>query len=122
MEKAMQPYQTEFPGFVLPNEIAALVASGELIDTSWHNDMCPSFSPNGISPDGSVRVWVDFEDRNDREYPDGKRYLVSLHNESGEGIDNPVETDSLKEVLDYLKDHWNVGLFVEVIGRKSAHS
>lgn len=100
----MRTYNTEFPvSYNVPAEIIALVTSGHLIDTSWHNDICPSFTVNGT--DGTVRVWVEAEKPEDREaWPfSSKRFLVSLYDEDGDGIDNPVETDNLKEVLDYLR-------------------
>ena len=39
-------------------------------DTSWHNDVCPSYT----SPAGSV-VWINYADPEAREFPDSGRYL-----------------------------------------------
>jgi hypothetical protein len=48
----------------------------ELVDVSWHNDTMPSFNPKGWEECGGdsgnvdLRLWVDYEDQTDSEFPD----------------------------------------------------
>lgn len=51
-----ETYATEFPTFVLDVEIPE-----NWIDTSWHNDTCPSWQC------GDRKVYVEFADPLDRE-------------------------------------------------------
>ena len=58
-------YKTEFPDFEPP------AIPVNWIDQSWHNDVCPSWSV------GAFRVWIDYADPNQREYPDVPRFRVT---------------------------------------------
>lgn len=52
--KSEQTFRTEFPDFPADSSaIATLMARG-FVDTSWHNNACPSFEAMGL------RVWIDF--------------------------------------------------------------
>ena len=58
----------EFPDYD-PATLPAI--PDDWIDTSWHNNACPSFeAPNRYS------VWIDYADPAQREYSGGKRYTV----------------------------------------------
>lgn len=41
------------------------------VDTSWHNDACPSWQMPG-----GLYVYVDYEDAAQREHPEGGRFTV----------------------------------------------
>lgn len=61
-------YATEFgPEYAPPPVIAAIVASGELLDVSWHNDVAPSFTHRDGPPE--TRLWVHPENPAEREDP-----------------------------------------------------
>jgi hypothetical protein len=57
----------EFPDF--PAAAMPALPAG-WIDTSWHNDVCPSYT----SPAGSV-VWINYPDPADRDCADDARFL-----------------------------------------------
>jgi len=59
-------------------------------DTSWRNDVCPSWQTNGY------QIFVDFANPDDREYS-GERFLVC----DIEG-DCLLSTDNWAEVLEYV--------------------
>lgn len=62
MNSAVSPstYRTEFADFPADSSaVAALLARG-FVDTSWHNNVCPSFEAMGLC------VWVDFPNPDDR--------------------------------------------------------
>ncbi len=77
-------YLTEFsldwrPEFhPIPDEVLALVAAGEAVDMSWHNDVCPSFGIEVMDGDSSLRLWVDAVSVNDRECGNETRFTVCL--------------------------------------------
>lgn len=78
----MNNYQTEFPDFDLDVAIPAAWN-----DSSWHNDACPSWYA-GFTKDGHVvKVWVDYADPNDREFPEIDRFGVVIQTEDGDEID-----------------------------------
>jgi len=54
-----------------------------------------------------VRLFVDHADPEKREMG-GKRFAVYLYDEDGEGLGTAEETDSIDEILHYLKDHWEI--------------
>lgn len=49
------------------------------VDLSWRNDLCPCYAP---SVDSELRLWLDFPNPADREFPEAARF--SLHD--GEAV------------------------------------
>lgn len=61
-----------------PQEILAMVEAGELVDVSWHNDVCPSFcshSDEGKDAEDMLRIWSDHPVAEERECQ-GPRFMV----------------------------------------------
>jgi hypothetical protein len=86
--------QKEFPDFPAA-DMPAMPAHGDFVDTSWHNDACPSIASDALG----LRVWIDFADRSVREIEDGPRFIVARQDDgvvTGEAI---LETDDWDEVL-----------------------
>lgn len=52
------------PEFDVPAEVESAVASGAIIDVSYKNDVCPSFS---LDDGAMVRLWVEHPDVAQRE-------------------------------------------------------
>lgn len=97
-------WEVEFGAdYDVPQAIRTLHDRGQMSDSSWHNDVCPSF----MFGDGSVRLFVDHPDPQRRECR-GKRFFVSLYDESDDFLDNGIETDDIGELLTYLHDHWDI--------------
>jgi len=97
-------YRTEFPDFVL--DVA--IPEG-WFDTSWHNDVSPSWETPG-----HLKVWVDHADPAQREYHGRPRFCV-MHADDDES-DPLLETDSWDDVLKLIAecddDHCTVGALV----------
>jgi hypothetical protein len=89
----------------IPAEILRLVRAGRLEDTSWHNNVCPSFTVSGNT---GVRLWVGEDNPADREVPGDRRFTVSLYEDDGTWLGVAESTDCVVEVLEYLADHWDV--------------
>lgn len=83
----------QFPGY--PTDTLPPLDGFE--DCSWHNDTCPSWRR-----DNHI-VWVDWPNRDDREDPDGQRFIVCPLDEDG----------CLTEEVTLETDHWGevVALF-----------
>jgi hypothetical protein len=64
-------YMNEFPHY--DDE---LILPAGWIDTSWHNDICPSFEK--LIGDTTVRLWCDFKDPALREVG-GPRFTVCTY-------------------------------------------
>ena len=87
-------YQKEFPEFPVA-DMPAMPAHGDFVDTSWHNDACPSIASDALG----LRVWIDFADKSVREFEDGTRFIVARQDDGiviGETI---LETDDWDDVL-----------------------
>lgn len=76
-------FRLEFGADVqMPVEILEALASGELLDTSWHNDVCPSFfhrdadQISSATDERDLRLWVNPVNPDDREYRDAPRFIV----------------------------------------------
>lgn len=69
-------YREEFPDF--DYEIPALVADAPDAweDTSWHNDVCPSFTCDVFV------LWCDYADPAKREFPASPRYHMQCEGET----------------------------------------
>jgi len=90
-------YKYEFPDFDydMPN-----LGNG-WIDSSWHNDTCPSFEyHNGKGL--TYRLWVEYTDPNIREVG-GKQFTLSKYSDYDEMV-QLLESDDLNEVLNYFNN------------------
>lgn len=77
--------------FAPPAEVLALVNSGMLRDTAWHNDIAPSFRV-GTSP---YVLWCDAADVSLRELTEGRRFWFTHDNENHPTL----ETDDAAVVI-----------------------
>lgn len=84
-------YQTEFPDFE-PSTMPQIPAGWT--DQSWHNDSCPSFNT-----DADAIVYIDYLNPQDREIPEGERFVV---------LTDPEFTDNTQTV--FGADDWNAVL------------
>lgn len=90
-------------GFTVPEELLALVTSGELKDLSWHNDAAPSYG-QVVDDEVTLSLWVDHVDRKAREFFEGKRFGVSVFGYDGKRLnisnaDNIINTDDIAEAI-----------------------
>lgn len=92
-------YKSEFPpDFTVPPEI---LAHPDIVDTSWHNDISPSFTLKHYERKNDLPIgvlWVNHPDPTLRELP-AKRFVVCDVN--GKDI---LETDDAKEALQALEN------------------
>lgn len=100
---AMRTYKTEFPHFTAA-DMPALPAG--LVDVSWHNDACPSFeifhrAEGDSSAFEFVRLWVAEADAAKREFPEGKRFMITAEGDA-ETV-TMLESDDLEAVASYVK-------------------
>jgi hypothetical protein len=98
-------WQDEFgKEFEPPREILELVRIGKLIDQSWHNDVCPSFSPAWDPSGEEVRLWSDAIKPEDRECQGFDRFGVTLYDGDGGFQEEAVRTNDVGAALEaFLK-------------------
>ena len=88
-------YKTEFPDF--DNE---LIFPDGWIDTSWHNDVSPSFEKQ--LGDITYKIWCDYKDPERREVG-GKQFTVATYDSNEfEELQDLAEFDTLQEALDFV--------------------
>jgi hypothetical protein len=85
-------YATEFRDPDVYKEFAEQLLERGFEDTSWGNDMMPSFTCDVFV------VWVDHAHPEEREFPEMKRFAI--HDE-GETV---LETDAWADVLAFIDD------------------
>lgn len=68
-------WRTQFPDYPVPAEIETLVASGVIEDSSWGNDICPSFELHRHGQ--GIRLWIDHTDPERREMRGARRFFIS---------------------------------------------
>ena len=88
-------YRTEFPDY--PPESMPAIPAG-WIDTSWHNDTCPSFQVGENGP----QVYVDYLNPARREIEGCPRFTVIVYDENDEQMPPLLETDDWSAVLQLL--------------------
>lgn len=88
-------YHTEFTDYPVA-DMPATPAS--FTDTSWHNDVCPSFTSDQLG----LTIWIDFADKAVREWPDSVRFCVYPQNHGVEVSGESLETDDWNAVLDFV--------------------
>ena len=95
-------WQAEFgKDFDIPDFVEYLVKKDVLEDSSWHNDVAPSFSAVDEDFNG-VRLWVDHPFKSERE-TNGVRFCVSSQ-EEGARVGEDLETDDFEEAMRELFD------------------
>lgn len=87
-------FRTEFPDY--PADGMPVLPAG-FVDCSWHNDTCPSFFNETLG----LYVFIDYPDREMREFPECPRFSLSEGRE--DGIDaSLLVTDSWDEILAFI--------------------
>ena len=73
----LMTWQQEFGAdFDVPEIIRQLCRLGVLVDTSWHNDICPSFALNDGNDGQLLGLWCDHPATKEREMPEWPRFRV----------------------------------------------
>lgn len=104
----------DFPDdYTIPDEIAAALDRGDIVDVSWHNDACPSFALKG-SNGADYALCCDHPDPQQREFgPECERFRVC----SGSGDDSAQEfyegedVNAALEALMHLRHETPVGAY-----------
>lgn len=92
----MRTLTSEFPDFGPLN----LTLPEGFEDTSWHNDICPSFSRE-LADGSKVVIFVDYEDLEKRELSDENRFNVYVINED-DTYKGTLATDVWSKVLEFV--------------------
>ncbi|MET4489057.1 hypothetical protein [Bradyrhizobium sp. LA7.1] len=87
-------FQTEFPDYPVA-DMPAMPAHGNVVDTSWHNDACPSFASDALG----LHIWIDYADKSVREFENGPRFIVVRLSEGIKTGHTVIETNDWNEVL-----------------------
>ena len=91
----MSNWQTAFPDYPATEMVG--VPDG-FIDTSWENDICPSFTSDVLG----LTIWVDYPHAADREYPEWARFRVTPQDHGVETSGEGLEADDWSEVLAFI--------------------
>lgn len=89
-------YSSEFNVETYPCHIPKFLLKEPWQDISWHNDTCPSF----WHPVLKVKVFVDFDNLDDRELEEGCKYMVENTDEESSFVSPFFETDDENELRD----------------------
>ena len=84
-------YTTEFPHY---DDVISLPEGW--IDTSWHNDVCPSFEK--VCGDVTIRLWCDFKNPASREVG-GTRFIVCQYDANDDEFFLIGQSESMDEAL-----------------------
>jgi hypothetical protein len=72
------------------------------VDTSWHNDVSPSFQKQ--FGDITYRIWCDYKDPDRREVG-GKQFTVATYDSNElEELQDLAEFNTLQEALDFVSE------------------
>jgi hypothetical protein len=104
--KNQRTWENQFGSdFEIPAEITSVMR-----DTSWCNDMTPTFEPTGQTDkhDPHVELWADHAKREMREVQDGKRYWVTVASRDGNDVETIIETDDAAEAVRAAAERFNL--------------
>ena len=88
-------YKVEFPHF---DDVLEFPQGWT--DSSWHNDVSPSFEKQ--FGDIKYKIWCDFKDPDRREVG-GKQFTVAVYDQNEfEELQDLAEFDTLQEALDFV--------------------
>lgn len=105
----MRNYKNQFDNYPIENEAKKLISIG-FQDTSWGNDVCPSFENEKLK----IRVWVDHSDSELREISGYHQYAIAKLNNDLEPIETLLETDDFQEIIDFIKSMRNYDILETV--------
>lgn len=99
----MAVWQEEFSKeWAVDPRIMALVRQDVLEETSWHNDVSPSFGAR-LKNGKLLRLWVEHPNVHRRESGSPYRYLLVIQPDFGEDIEETIlETNNIDLVLSQL--------------------
>lgn len=86
------------PEYNVPQAVLEMERFGELVDCSWHNDVCPSFGVHGLNPNDPTRhltitLWVDHPNPERREWDSARQFAVSVSDDGiTDGFDEQYDT------------------------------
>ncbi|MDK9702496.1 MAG: hypothetical protein OEL20_05100 [Sulfuritalea sp.] len=92
------PINTEFPDF--PPLDFKPATFGLVVDTSWHNDACPSFETD----DRLFRLWVSEPDPADRVMREMPRFHFVAQNKDGDRVRDVFDTENLSDLIGFLRN------------------
>jgi hypothetical protein len=69
------------------------------IDTSWRNDVCPSFEKD--FGDTTYKIFCNFKDVDKREIG-GLQFHVCTYTKTDDSLESESEFDTLQEALDFV--------------------
>jgi hypothetical protein len=71
------------------------------VDTSWHNDTCPSF----FNEDAKLTIHIDFAKPIEREFPGSEgRFIVMVSTAENDGPNDLLQTNDWQAVLDLVAE------------------
>jgi len=92
-------YQNQFPAdYDVPQEIVVAVKDGKLFDYSWGNDVCPKFCTDRDMNPGSLVLWSDHPDPDQREIS-GPRFCVAIVDEEGIVFGGVGSSENVNDIL-----------------------
>ena len=89
----MSYYKSEFPSYD-----DTLTFPEGWVDTSWHNDACPSFQK--VFGDVTFRIYCDYKDIEARENPSWTRFGIYVEDEVNFECIGQFET--LEQAIDFV--------------------
>ena len=90
----MSNYQSEFANY---DDVLSIPTGW--VDTSWHNDICPSFEKT--FGDVTFRLWCDYANIEKREVG-GKRFIVSKYLAENDEYEFVGESENFEEALNFV--------------------
>ncbi|MGX1323269.1 hypothetical protein AB7M17_006722 [Bradyrhizobium sp. USDA 377] len=91
-------WKTEFPDFP-EADMPAIPA--DFVDTSWHNNACPSFT----SDEAELTVWIDYLDVSQREHGSGHRFTIEPQRNGVEITGDWFSGDDWTEALAFIESN-----------------
>ena len=99
----MRTYTNQFPDYDDTPLMSDWKGDSTWDDSSWKNDICPSFTSTDIMAGYIVKVFSEYDNEDKREVPDDPQYYVGLYNLEDDLIETLLYTDSMMDVEALIK-------------------
>jgi len=80
-------------------EIEAYLTGNGFENSSWGNDICPSF----INVKARVQVWLDYEDKEQREDPTATRFALCQLDDYEQFESEIINSDNFQDIIEKLE-------------------
>jgi len=86
----------------IDSELKILLENLGFENSSWHNDLCASYTLDKNFGEKEIRLWIDYDKNKDQEILDNTKYGLSLFDDCS-FIETFIQSDKASDIIEFIK-------------------